>query len=115
MQEKAVNGASRAYRGMFVTLAWLFMFASWLCLGIASRDFFTAAQDYGVLDARTFLDAGVGYFGLFSFGTASIAMIFARKGGLKSDQKSLQIFRITLWVSIVFLTPILFSMVAFLL
>jgi hypothetical protein len=114
MQEKTVNGASRAYSGMFVTLAWLFMFTSWFCLGIASKDFVTAAQDYGVLAARTFLDAGVGYFGLFSFGTASIAMIFARRGG-KLDQKSFQIFRITLLISILFLTPILFSMVAFLL
>jgi hypothetical protein len=111
MQEKTVSVVSRAYSGIVVTLAWLFVFASWLCLGIASRDLVTAAQNYGALDARTLLDAGGGYFGLFAFGAASIAVIFARRGEIKL----LQIFRTTLLVSVLFLTPVLFSMMAFLL
>jgi hypothetical protein len=116
MQEKTtMNSVASTYKGMLLTLAWLLLFVSWFFLALASRDFVKAAQDYGVLDARTFLDAGFGYFGLFSFGMTSVAVMFAVKGGLKSDQKLFRFFKTTFLVNIIFLTPTLFSMVVFLL
>ena len=116
MQEKTtMNSVWKAYKGMLFTLAWVFLFISWFTLIIALRNFIEAAQNYGVLDARIFLDAGFGYFGLFSFGLASIAVILAAKSGLKWDQKLFRFFNATFLVSIVFLTPTLFSLVVFLL
>jgi len=114
-EEVGMSGVTRTYKGILLLLAWLFLCASWFSLAIASRDFATAVQDYGILDTRTFLDAGFGYFGLLSFGMSSMAVILSVKADLKSNQKLFRLFKVTFFVSIFSLVPILFSIVSFLL
>lgn len=102
------------YNRILLILAWFSLLASWFGLAAASKNFIRAIQDYGILDARTFLDAGFGYYGLISFGVASVAVLFAVQGKLKSDKRLFQIFKVTFFLSLFFLTPVLFSMLIFL-
>lgn len=116
MQEKTtLSKMSVIYKGLVSGLAWLLVFMAWIGIVAASRSFVVAAKDYGVLDTRTYLDAGLGYYGLFSFGLAAIAVLFAVKGNLKSDPRLFRFFRLTFLTSILFLIPILLSMVMFVL
>ena len=114
-KEVGMSGVAKAYKSVLFILAWLFLCASWFSLVIAFRDFFIAVQNYGILDARTFLDAGLGYFGLLSFGLSSMAVIFSVKADCKSNQILFRLFKLTFFVSIFFLASMLFSIVVFLL
>lgn len=114
-EEVGMSGVARAYKGMLLLFAWLFLWASWFGLAIASRYLVTSVQDYGILDTRTFLDAGFGYFGLLSFGMSSMAVIFSVKANFKSSPRLFRLFKVTFFVSIFFFIPILFSIVLFLL
>lgn len=114
-EEKSVNAATRIYEGMFRIVAWVFLFASWLGLGVAISCFFRAAQSYGILDIRAYLDAGLGYYGLFSFGLAALATIAAVKGGISIQHGILRLFKLTFFLSIFFVMPTLFSLIVALL
>ncbi len=114
-EEVGMSGVAKTYKGVLLLLAWLFLCVSWFGLAIAFKGFVKAVQDYGILDARTFLDAGFGYFGLLSFGMSSIAVMFYVKADCKSNQKLFRLFKLTFFVSIFFIAPMLFSIVVFLL
>jgi hypothetical protein len=110
-EEKLVNTAATIYRDIVRVLAWVLLFVSWVGLGTATSYFVRAVQSYGLLDARPYLDAGLGYYGLFSFGIASLAVILAVKGGFGLSRGPFRLFKLTLVVSIFFIMPIPFSMI----
>ena len=115
MQEKTtVNAVSSLYKQFVRMLAWLLLFSSWLCLVSATKSFVTAVQEYGVLNSKTYLDAGFGYYGLFSFGLAAAGVLAAIKGNMKTNGVLFRFFKITFFASICFLAPTLFAMLTFL-
>ena len=114
-EKEEVITMEKAYKFVTLSLALLFLGASWAMLYLASRYLAISVQSHGVLDTRTLLDAGVGYFGLFSFGISSLAVIFAVKAGLKPNKKIFRLFKVTFFVSILFTVPMLFSVLLYLL
>ena len=115
MQEKVtVNRSENAMKVILRILAYALILASWFGIAAALWSFVNSLEYYGIFDRRVFIDAGLGYYGLLSFGIASSAVILAVKGGLKSNKSIFRIFKITLLVSMFFIVPMLLSMVIFL-
>lgn len=109
-----MNSAIGWSRAALLILAWTLLAASWFGIVAALRSFWIANREYGALSARTFLDAGFGYYGFFAFAMAAVAVLVAGRGRSASKPKWFIPFKATLLFSLVFLLPVLYSMVAFL-
>lgn len=83
---------------------------SWLCLAIATNALIAATLAYGLFDVRVLADAEMGYFGLFSFGAAAFGVLLAKKGGLHSTEKIFRIFRVTFFVAIAYVVPLILTL-----
>ena len=115
MQEKeTINSVSDIYGRLIRVLAWLLLFVTWAGLVAATKSFLGAAIEHGLFEPKTFLDAGFGYYGLFSFGLAALAVLLGAKRGIIRT-RTFKIFKVTFLVSIFFLVPVLFSVVMYLL
>jgi hypothetical protein len=113
-EEKTMTGIASVFRQMLVILAWAFLTTSWFGIVAALRSFVMANRDYGFLKAETFLDAGFGYYGLSAFGAAAVAVLLAARGYAGPKQRRFLLFKLTFLLSLLFLVPMLYSMVAFL-
>ncbi len=103
MQEKTTLGyVNRFILAITYVLMWGLIFATWGFFALAVIGIGDVIDKHGLFSARVLLDARLGYFGIFSFGTASCALILAGKTNLRSKIILFRVFKITFYISLGF-------------
>ena len=115
MQEKETIGYMKRFiLAITYILMWGLLALTWSCFVLAALGMIDAIDNYGLLSLKVLMDARLGYYGLFSFGLASCAVLLANKTGLRSNIVRFRVFKVTFFISLIFFMPTIFSILIFL-
>ncbi|MDG2019086.1 MAG: hypothetical protein P8J25_06535 [Porticoccaceae bacterium] len=91
-------------------ITYAFLLGAWIFIILAFGALFSAIRIYGISIVQIFLDLKLAFFGLFSHGLSSFALILASSFA----KSNIKLFRITFILGVFFLTPAFFGIIYFL-